>query len=165
LILAKEKPLLLPEAAPAPLRKKATARRNRVAPRVAVIGAIVVGFAVLLSLTSMYATIGMTGYKIATLKQEINAMQTENKRLELKLYQLKSLDRIENIATTKLGMVQPEQFAYLVMDKPAGTSEAKVAETASGKKVADGKRHPLIQAVTDFLTSKEEGYSQAGAKI
>jgi len=167
LILAKEKPYELPEVTTKPVRaKKVITGKKGVAPRrVAVIATIVLGFAALLSLTSMYASMAMTGYKIATLKQEINTMQTENKRLELKLHRLKSLDRIEQIATTKLGMTKPDKFAYIVIDKPGAGNPVHVADAGSDKKVADSKRHPFIQAVTDFLSPKEEGYSQAGARI
>lgn len=49
------------------------------------------------------------GYQIVSLEKEIGDMETANKRMEYKIAQVNSLDRIEALATTQLGMIKPQQ--------------------------------------------------------
>ena len=49
------------------------------------------------------------GYQIVSLEKEIGAMETANKRMEYRIAQVNSLDRIESLAVTQLGMIKPQQ--------------------------------------------------------
>ncbi|MDD3853359.1 MAG: hypothetical protein PHD40_06865 [Syntrophomonadaceae bacterium] len=49
------------------------------------------------------------GYQIVSLEKEIADLETDNKRMEYRIAQVNSLDRIEALATTQLGMIKPQQ--------------------------------------------------------
>jgi cell division protein FtsL len=164
LVLAERKPRQLPEVVPPPVQAAKVRKTKKALPRLQLIAFVAVGFVTLLALTSMYVMMAMIGYQITDLKGQIATRQTENKKIELEINRLKSLDRIETIATTKLGMTKPEKFAYLVIDQSETEKRNAVARKPSGSNVASSDRHPFIQAVTDFLTARSEGRSQVGAK-
>ncbi len=50
------------------------------------------------------------GYELSHLNNELTALQEENQRLTLAVGKLESLDRIENIALSRLGMVHSDQI-------------------------------------------------------
>lgn len=58
--------------------------------------------------TFVYVQSSLLGYKLVSLKQDVNKLEISNKRLEYSIAQLSSLDRVENVAHTKLKMVKPE---------------------------------------------------------
>lgn len=78
---------------------------------------IVVPAILLVSLRTQAAS---TGYKILALRQEIDALQSDNARLLVTATALRSLDRVERIATTQLGMTPPrqQQVAALTIAQP-----------------------------------------------
>jgi len=61
------------------------------------------------------------GYKIDKIKQEINALQRENERLQLEITRLKSPERVAKVAVSRLGMIEPQtaQMCYV----PGGNTE------------------------------------------
>ncbi len=50
------------------------------------------------------------GYQIETMQNSISELQTENNQLELKAAELQTPERIAQIATTKLGMQEPQDI-------------------------------------------------------
>jgi len=56
---------------------------------------------------SQRAHAARTGYAILQLRQEVAQLRAENARLQSTAMSLKSLDRVERIATTELGLRRP----------------------------------------------------------
>jgi cell division protein FtsL len=80
---------------------------------------VVLAFVTGLALTSRVALYFYKGYEIAELNREIEALQTGNARLKLEIEQLCSLNRVEDLAINKLGMVKPsaEDIELLPVEK------------------------------------------------
>lgn len=68
-----------------------------------------------LSVLIRYAWIVELNYQINKEKKQLNELVRQTETLKVKLAELKSYDRIEQIATTRLGLVRPEknQMVYL----------------------------------------------------
>lgn len=75
-------------------------------------------------------------YKIDNLKKEYSAEQEKNNTLRLQFESLGDLDRILQIATTRLGMVIPQK------DEITITKRVKIrVESSESGKLADASRH------------------------
>ena len=85
----------------------------RVAPG---IGLIIMMFLTGLGLVAQNAVINHLGYEITKYRQEITALDVHNEKLKLEVSALSSLDRVEKLATTQLGMVQPNNIQYIIQD-------------------------------------------------
>ncbi len=68
---------------------------------------------------SQRAQIAKTGYHILQLRHEVRTLQNDNARLLATATALKSLDRIERIATKELGMRPPRQQQLATITVPA----------------------------------------------
>jgi cell division protein FtsL len=62
-------------------------------------------------------------YSIGQLKMEKNELLNQQKEIKLSIENLESLDRIEQIAMTKLNMVYPEQRYTLDMGRTSGITQ------------------------------------------
>lgn len=94
------------------LIKRSPARR--IAPALAA-GAIFVAatiFAVLLA----QVVLAQTGFKMASLREEIVASEAEQAKLVLKAAKMSAKERIEKVAIERLGMIRPENVLYVVAD-------------------------------------------------
>jgi len=104
-VKARIDPILAPdsksEARPARRRR---GRRSTVA-RALALAAVAVLPAVFY--VSQRAHAARTGYAILQLRQEVGTLQSENARLQAVTMSLKSLERVERIATKDLGMRRP----------------------------------------------------------
>lgn len=56
-----------------------------------------------------------TGYEINKLKLEKMELTNENKILRIEIAKLKSLERIETVARTELGLVTPDKFETITL--------------------------------------------------
>lgn len=72
--------------------------------------------------------------ELVQLQEQVNIMEQRNDQLMLSLESQRSLQQIEQIARTTLGMVEPEYIATLVVPEPA-----YVAEEAEGRWLATGQ--------------------------
>lgn len=111
--------------------------------------------------TSRYAQITSVGYDIISVKKQVQEIDTENQLLQRKIAQLNSLQNIEHVATTKLGMQKPElaegvQFVPVEYSKAgsraedlgmASASQSNTTQTAN--KVE--KRSFLVQALANLI--------------
>jgi len=70
------------------------------------LGCLLLLYAVLLVVVQLKGS--MLSYEIASLRQDITNIQTDNHRIEFQIQQLSSLARIEAIAIHELNMVRPE---------------------------------------------------------
>ena len=90
--------------------------------RVVASSAVLVGLALLM--VYQYAEIARVGYRLAAVQREAERLDKENELLRVTVAQLESPARIDAIARTRLGMVQPQQFALASVPVPTQTVEA-----------------------------------------
>ena len=101
-------------------------------------------------------------YQINLNKQAVLAITAENDRLALEIARLKSLDRIEHIASQKLGMVRNTEVQYLVLHdrnkdaKPVDLPVNVAAVREDEGKVSTGKKFLMQLAAVFSKASKME---------
>jgi len=96
-------------------------------------------------------TIVRVGYEIDRLKNQVALARAERDRLQLEVTRLESLDRIEKVATERLGMVRPLQARAYV---PVPSTPPQV-----------GLRQPgWWEKLTSYLAGKLAGLKKAEAK-
>lgn len=126
-----------------------------------------------LMLTATHSQITHKTANINQTKEEISDLQNANERLKLEIDRLKSLDRIEQIATTELGMIQPgiNDIEYIAYEKDPEHEEmsaeaAPVEENAAIVKVESGqKMHPAILAVSKMIANYVFDMRRSGEKL
>jgi hypothetical protein len=82
-----------------------------------------------------FSQVLITGYKIYRLEKEIVTLQQETNQLSEGILRLTSLDYVEKIATTKLGMVTPDNKNVVLVNTDLGVSAGQQpeAEEAAGE--------------------------------
>jgi len=101
-------------------------------------------------------------YQINMNKQAVLTINAENDKLELEIARLKSLDRIEDIATQKLGMIKNPEVQYLVLQdrnenaKPGGLPANIAAVPEETTEVSTGKKLMMQLASVFSKTPKVE---------
>lgn len=99
---------------PAFLRPLPAVRASRWGLRITALGGLVaVGMVVLLAQASLVAS---TGYNVERLEDTKAALIRSNQQLEDSIATLRSLDRIEREARTRLKMVTPTSYVYIRVD-------------------------------------------------
>ena len=116
------------EARRTPARPVRRLRRRPLAVAVAFAILIVAPAVLLVSLRTHAAS---TGYEILALRQEIDTLQTDSGRLLATATTLRSLDRVERIATTQLGMAPPRQQQVAALTIPRPPAAARSVPQAS----------------------------------
>ena len=122
-----------PDRAPAvkPMRreKKNLRKENRSVPAARYVIIILAVVLVNVLLVCRHNVILQRGYELKRLSNEFTAIQTENERLALSIGQLESLDRIEEIAVSRLGMTRTTQLRLVAFQptQPADTDQPEVA--------------------------------------
>lgn len=138
--------------------------------RLALTGMIFLVFCSCVIITSYYALVFSTGYRLNKAQQELNLLRTESHALYTKVNQLSSLGYIEMAAVHKLGMVVPEDDNIVVVQAMASTgsppSGVGIAATTSsdvaGPGVGDKEVHgpevqnPMIRAFADMVERLEK---------
>ncbi len=83
------------------------------------------------------------GYDIESLNKEINALETANHRLEFQIAQRSSLSRVEQLASSELGMQKAEMTNSLAMEiKPEPVQVADNSVKSTSKSVS---QKPLLK--------------------
>lgn len=98
------------------------------------------------------------GYALAEAKQELAALQQEHARLTVEVARSRSLERVELLARTRLGMVDAEPTAAIVLTPRADELTARV-EAAD----ASAKPSPLA-ALGDWLHARFSTTAEAGGR-
>lgn len=123
---------------------------------------VLMGLCLAFFVTSRYAQITSVGYELVALKKEIQSLDTENQLLQNKIAELNSLQNIEYVAVTKLGMQKPElaegvQFVPVEYSK-AGLRTKDLGVESSPNAVAQGEDAPkaekknfLVQALASLI--------------
>ena len=71
------------------------------------------------------------GYKIIELENIKAELEEQNKKCELLVDTLSALDRIETIAKKQLGMIRPEQVAFIALNANTSFEEMEDFETVN----------------------------------
>jgi cell division protein FtsL len=100
----------------------------KVTPGMVVIALI---FLIGMSLVVQNVWINFLGFQISQLKKDISNIQVSNEKLKLKIASMGSLDKIENIAINKLGMVYPQSKSihYIFPQNTSNKEQARVPIT------------------------------------
>lgn len=135
-------------------RKVRTSNSMRRAKTLAV-SLVIVGFVAGSAVAAEYARLAIKNYDISQLQQSIQTEQTQNEQLQLQISQLKSIGRIEMIATQQLGMVKPAQNAFLNYQVAPQAQTAKtgvVTPEQSSVDVQPTQGNPVIQQVAKIFS-------------
>lgn len=109
MLVAKEKvEYCLPQEKPKTITKSKKVFKLNKRAKVACSLLVFLAFIVGLFFTSKYAQLSTTGVKLLEKRKALAALERENDQLVKEAKRLQSLERIENIATKKLGMKAPE---------------------------------------------------------
>jgi cell division protein FtsL len=93
------------------LKPKSAARANVAVKKCTLLTlAIIAGLALCMLYISQVANLVALGYQVETMQNSISELQTENNQLELNATELQTPARIAQIATTKLGMQEPQDI-------------------------------------------------------
>lgn len=138
--------------------KKGKAPNNNLV-KVVLVGSIIGVFCLGVLLTAQYARIASVGFQMVQLKQEIAVLETNNERLYLRTLQLQSLDRIEELAVTKLGMIYAEaseKQQLAVINDFTTVNSGYSGETAGRQNIIlveqQGRQlNPIIQAISQII--------------
>ena len=98
-----------------------------------------------------YAQIFSMGYKMSNIKKQISSIQSESQNLEVEIIKLTSLDRVEAMATEKLGMVEPGRDIVIV-DALAVQQEVIPVVVDNKENVPSEKVNWVIQALTHLVS-------------
>jgi cell division protein FtsL len=148
-------------------RRKRLKATNSLRENLAIIAWILMALVIGIALISVHAQVINHADKIIQIKGEILGLQNSNERLKLKIASLKSLDRIENIARTELGMVQPEEsnVHYLIMENSEEQSELNSrVESAKNQGVTSKEESQTsLKAINKLVTDYVDGIDNAEA--
>lgn len=88
-------------------------------------GAFVVACCLTLVFLMQYAMLIRSHYKVVTLRDKQRTLVRERELMELQLQELSSLERVERVATTRLGMMQPVRRQVLDLRKVQSVAGAR----------------------------------------
>jgi len=111
-----------------------------------------------------YAQMVITGYQIHKLQREAASLDMQVRDLSTELARLSSLERVEMVATTRLGMVRPDLKTMVVVRTepeketasggvPEQTAKAKGSYSVSE---AGKERNWVIQALVNLVDGKRK---------
>jgi len=125
-----------------------TQRRSRLLLGVAVV--VVLAASVLLTNVFPYRKILAQQQQVANAREQLEALQTENDRLEAEAIALTSDSEVERLARENLGYVRPGELAYVVLEPPVTQATREVDPVEVPTDAA-----PWYEGVWDFLTGKD----------
>jgi cell division protein FtsL len=106
----------------------------------------------LLSMSYIFVKAGVSrlNYQINTLQTENERILLENEKIQGQIAELRSLDRIEVIASQELGMVKNEAVEYMVMSSTI-VAEGKIKADENQAEEEPENSEPLA-ALVDFFS-------------
>lgn len=121
-------------------------RRSAAAAKTRYVLAWLVAVALALGVASRFALAAKLTVDIAALNKQLAQVQAENEQLQLQIAALKSPARIEQIATTRLGMVRPTVTRpILATGDAAAPAAAAVTGQTEGRPAATGSWIASVQ--------------------
>ena len=125
---------------------------------VVVLGVSLIGLMFLtgLSYTYLKARIAHLNWQISQGKKDIAAMQVQNEKLKLEIARLKSLERIEKVATAQMGMIKNPQVEYLAIKSTTETSvpASQTAREISPQNTIGTSRDDIFTAISKVIAEK-----------
>ena len=105
-----------------------------------------------IAVAAVYARLAIENYNVTKLESAIASQNMANDQLTFQISQLRSVSRIETIATKQLGMVRPMQYGYLDYQEPKNVKapEAGVSRSVAGKSQTQG--NPVIRQIAGILS-------------
>lgn len=152
-----------PRHLPAPRRglSKQAIRKGKIMLTSCIFALFITGVVI----ASYYAQVAAVGYKIGQLQNELAQLQAEQEDLESHASQLMSLQRVEAIATAKLGMVKPNPkevvlVAALPENPPPPTNLLPDAPVQGKDKLPQPgeSKSPVIGAFVDIVSRWEKKF-------
>ncbi|OIQ59514.1 cell division protein FtsL [Moorella thermoacetica] len=114
-------------------------RESRARQKLLLLGLVLTGIIIGWSLTFLAMQVLLKGYKIDSMKRELSTLQRENEQLQLEVARLKAPERVARVATSKLGMVEPEtEQIYYVPQQTGNGKQVQVATTEPSRPVVTG---------------------------
>lgn len=134
-----------------PNRQVRVKKKQRTFSHLRLVALTLVLFGLGLFYTYQHNRVIYLGYRINAAKQRIAALQTDNKKLELKIAGLQSPGRVERIAREKLGMKEPERVLLAGI-----TSQPMLSKTSSEKVQNRPAQKNILSLVTGHLIERAE---------
>jgi len=122
---------------------------------------IMVGFILGLVAAYRYAMLAQTGYRLDQLQKQLALAEAENQQLQMQVNQLQSLQRIEQIATTKLGMVRPEGAQMVAVTVPAQAEPAPATPVPDHASPVASAAQTIQHSLTEFIAQIRKGTAEA----
>lgn len=138
-------------SANAPSQHAKTKKRQKACLHFKMVVLTLVLFTVGLLYTYQHNRVIYLGYRINAAKQRIAALQTDNKKLELKIAGLQSPERVERIAREKLGMKEPDKVLLASI-----ASKPESSKTSYKKVEGDRAQKGILGLVTGHLIERAE---------
>lgn len=167
MILAKQKVNQLPQQTPkaTPTKRVRKVTRTRVNPRAVYVLIFVIAFLVGIFFTSRYAQLAVTGYQVNQIKEKMQGLELENQKLSVQVDGLKSLNRIETVAMTELGMVKPEGVQFISVEDKASSKNSVPVESAKGTSAVKSQATVAAGAVKDDTLLANLAHMLTKAKV
>lgn len=148
-----------------PVRKKQrkAVKQKKIQTKMGYLLIVVLAFAIGVIIASRYTQLIVAGYQLDKLNGELAVLQQENQQLNVELNKLKSLNRIEQIATVKLGMVEPDKVQFVAgldASAPAPGAAAGAGRTNSGTAAS---KQGIMQELANTVALWAKGLTPAEA--
>ncbi|MHB1419910.1 MAG: cell division protein FtsL [Bacillota bacterium] len=114
--------------------------------KVRLCGLILVASCIALLFALQAVTVSNRGIQIDRIKREISDLQATKERLQLDVARLQSLNRVENIATTRLGMQSPTNDNMIILPSLDDQGSTVQVASASGKQERRGTQNTHLAA-------------------
>jgi cell division protein FtsB len=130
-------------------------------PRLALLGLVLAGFLVGVSITVYCSQIITLGYQITRLEKELALLRIDNHSLDEEVQRMTSLERVESLAVNKLGMVKPDVNNILVVTVDGTNQSTETPEPAINKgqvasNTSAGKEKSRLIRAFDELVNRLE---------
>jgi cell division protein FtsL len=132
--------------------------------RLMLTGLVLLVFCAAILVVYFYAQILIAGYQLNKMKKEINDLNIQTQAMTEDLARLASLERVEKVATTKLGMVKPDTGRMILVKTgpPVPNPDQASPEDCSGEgsgqapaMVAQEKGNWIIRAFARLVAGRE----------
>lgn len=103
-----------------------------------VVAVAVILFAMLAAVLYGESMKNQLSHEISTLQNQLNVAKSENTRLNMELNALVSIEKIDQYATEKLGMVKMSKYQIEYIDTAAAKSKEQEEASSDGKRIDPG---------------------------
>ncbi|AVX21042.1 MULTISPECIES: cell division protein FtsL [Carboxydocella] len=141
--------------------KRPVARKRKKENVALLLTVVMVGFILGLVAAYRYAMLAQAGYRLDQLQKQLALAEAENQQLQMQVDQLKSLQRIEAIATTKLGMVRPDGTQMVAVTAPVQAESVHTAPVKEKKSPVVSAAQTIQQSLTEFFAQIKKGTAEA----